>query len=89
MTYRIPPRIALVDDAVSEMTWVLPVGSSRIQGLTPVATLIWAACDGAESEADIVRRLVEAHGWDGDEIAPHVSDFVAQLVQMQLLEESS
>lgn len=89
MTYTIPARLAVVDDAISEMTWVLRADSSRIRGLTPVGALIWEASGGSESTADVVQRLVVEHGWEAEEISSHVSDFVAQLVQMELLEESS
>jgi hypothetical protein len=48
---------------------------------------IWSRIDGTRSEEQIVRELVEATGGDHRLIIKDTRDFLAQLLELRLIEE--
>lgn len=60
---------------------------NTIFDFSEVAFLVWEAADGAHHVDEVVETLVQTCGWDRDEIAEAVEQFVQVLVHQEFLEE--
>lgn len=91
MTYRIPRRLGWVvvppteTDVVAAYLMQLPDGDP--QALYGTAALIWALA--AEGEPDVAASLADLLAMPGSELRAHVDDYLRELVESGLLEQSS
>jgi len=81
-----PATVALVSTPEALYLATLPGGPIRV--LTGSAALIWEAALGGDVEA-AVQRVAEAAGLPPDAVRPDVEPFLAQLVELGLLERST
>ena len=81
-------RENVIARTVGEETVILDPSGGQVHQLNASASVIWHACDGRATPDAIARRLAERFGRRPEEVLPDVTETLAALDRLGLLERA-